>query len=63
MRRFDYSFLKNLKAPSSSFEEVASLLPDISITTIEKVIAPLVKEGKVMKIGDKSNAKYRSNKK
>lgn len=44
-------------------QEVASLLPDISITTIEKVIASLVKEGMVIKIGDKSNAKYRSNKK
>lgn len=44
-------------------QEVASLLPDISITTIEKVIASLVKEGMVIKIGDKSNTKYRSNKK
>lgn len=44
-------------------QEVASLLPDVSITTIEKVISTLVKEGKITKVGDKAKAKYRSNKK
>lgn len=43
--------------------EVVSLLPDVSVTTIEKVISSLVKEGKITKIGDKTKAKYISNKK
>ncbi len=38
--------------------EILKLLPDISITTIEKVLANLIKENKIYKIGTYKNAKY-----
>lgn len=41
-----------------SKKEIQSLLPDISVTTIEKVLSNMLKEGKIMKIGTTNNAKY-----
>ena len=38
--------------------EIKELLPDISITTIEKVLADLLKAGKIQKIGNTINTKY-----
>ena len=41
-----------------SKKEIISLLPDISVTTIEKVLSTMLKEGKIQKIGNTSNARY-----
>lgn len=41
-----------------SKHEIISLLPDVSITTIEKVLSNMVKEGKIIKIGTTKSAKY-----
>ncbi len=41
-----------------SKKEIENLLPDISITTIEKVLSIKLKEGKIKKIGTTNNAKY-----
>lgn len=38
--------------------EIQELLPDVSITTIESVLAKLLKENKIYKIGTFKNAKY-----
>ena len=38
--------------------DIQELLPDISVTTIEAVIAKLIKENKIYKIGTFKNAKY-----
>ena len=38
--------------------EIQELLPDVSTTTIEAVLAKLIKEGKIFKIGTYKNAKY-----
>ena len=38
--------------------DIADLLPDISTTTIEAVLAKLIKEGKILKIGNFKDAKY-----
>ena len=38
--------------------EIKDLLPDVSITTIEKVLSDLMKAGKIQKIGNASNTKY-----
>ena len=41
-----------------SKKEILNLLPDISLTTIEKVLSNMMKDGKIVKIGSTSNAKY-----
>lgn len=41
-----------------SKKEIQKLLPDVSITTIEAVLATLIKENKIYKIGTYKNAKY-----
>ena len=38
--------------------DIASLLPDVSVTTIEAVLAKMVKEGKAVKSGSTKNARY-----
>lgn len=38
--------------------DIQDLLPDVSITTIELVLAKLIKENKIYKIGTYKNAKY-----
>ena len=42
-------------------KEIMSLLPDVSITTIEKVLSNMLKEGKIKKIGTTSNSRYIKN--
>ena len=42
-----------------SKEEIASRFPEISITTVERVLGKLVREGKIEKIGTYRNARYR----
>ena len=42
-----------------SKEEIAARFPEISITTIERVLGKLVKEGKIEKIGTYRNARYK----
>lgn len=41
-----------------SKKNLISLLPDISVSTIEKVLNTLLKENKIIKIGSTSNARY-----
>lgn len=41
-----------------SKQEIINLLPDISISTIEKVLSDLLKENKIIKIGTTKNSKY-----
>ena len=38
--------------------DIQELLPDVSVTTIEAVLAKLIKENKIYKIGTYKNAKY-----
>ena len=38
--------------------DIHEFLPDVSITTIEAVLAKLIKENKIYKIGTYKNAKY-----
>lgn len=38
--------------------DIKDLLPDVSITTIEKVLADLLKAGKIMKMGNAASTKY-----
>lgn len=45
-----------------SKKEIINLLPDVSVTTIEKVLSTMLKEGKIQKIGNTSNARYLKNK-
>ena len=42
-----------------SKEEIAARFPEISITTVERVLGKLVREGKIEKIGTFRNARYR----
>lgn len=41
-----------------SKKEIKDLLPDVSITTIEKVLSEMLKDGKIIKIGSTSKARY-----
>ena len=41
--------------------DIHELLPDVSVTTIESVLAKLLKENKIYKIGTYKNAKYLKN--
>jgi hypothetical protein len=42
-----------------SKQELWQMIPDISVTTIEKVIGDLLKEGQIIKYGQFKNAKYK----
>lgn len=42
-----------------SKEEIAARFPEISITTVERVLGKLTAEGKIEKIGTYRNARYR----
>lgn len=42
-----------------SKEEIAARFPEISITTVERVLGKLVREGKIEKIGTFRDARYR----
>lgn len=44
-----------------SKKEIMSLLPDISISTIEKVLSDLIKENKIIKIGTTRDVRYYKN--
>ena len=41
--------------------DIQELLPDVSVTAIESVLAKLLKENKIYKIGTYKNAKYLKN--
>ena len=41
-----------------SKKEIKDLLPDVSITTIEKVLSDMIKRGEISKIGSTNNARY-----
>jgi Fic family protein len=41
-----------------SKREICSLLPDVSLTTVESVLAAMLKEGRIVKIGSTKNTKY-----
>ena len=43
-----------------SKNDISQKLPEISISTIERVLGQLMKDGKIEKIGDFKNARYRS---
>ena len=45
-----------------SKRDIVALLPDVSITTIEKVLSTMLKEEKIKKIGSTNNCKYHRNK-
>ena len=42
-----------------SKEEIAARLPEISVSTVERVLGKLVREGKIEKIGTYRDARYR----
>jgi len=44
-----------------SKSDIQELLPDVSVTTIEAVLAKLLKNNKIYKIGTFKNAKYLKN--
>ena len=41
-----------------SKKEIQDLLPDISVSTIERVLSEMLKDGKILKIGATNSAKY-----
>ncbi len=51
------SLVLNSLLPISK-KELSGLLPDISVSTIERVLAEMLKEGKISKIGSFKNARY-----
>lgn len=52
------TLLQNTLVPLSK-EEIYSRLPDISVTTVERVLGQMVKEGQVIKIGQGRATRYR----
>ena len=40
-------------------KELLDLLPDVSVSTIERVLAQMLKEGKIQKLGSFKNARYK----
>lgn len=42
-----------------SKKDIRDLLPDVSVSTIERVLADLIREGKIMKLGSTIDARYR----
>ena len=55
--RIKQAVIKSIVPISKS--EIAKLLPDVSISTIEVVLAKLVKDGTIVKIGSSRSTKYR----
>ena len=41
-----------------SKKEIKDLLPDVSVTTIEKVLSDMLKKGEIIKVGTTNNARY-----
>ena len=41
-----------------SKKEISDILPDVSVTTIETVLGKMLKEGRILKIGEGKNTKY-----
>ncbi len=54
--RIEATVLNSL--PPISKKEIGELLPDVSITTIETVLARMLKEDKIMKVGEGTKTKY-----
>jgi Fic family protein len=54
--RIEATILNSLLPVSK--KEILYILPDVSMTTIEVVLAVLLKQGKIKKIGNYKNAKY-----
>jgi len=50
--------LRNSFVPVSK-SEILQRLPDISATTVERVMADMLKEGQIVKIGTFRNARYK----
>lgn len=59
--RIEATLLNSLAPISKS--EINNILPDVSNTTIEKVLGTMLKEGKIKKIGSSRNTKYIRNSK
>ena len=57
--RIEATILNNLTPISKS--EICSILPDVSATTVEVVLASMVKDGTIIKIGNGRNTKYIKN--
>ena len=53
------NFLEQSFVPVAK-SDISRKLPEISISTIERVLAQLIKDGRIEKIGDFKNARYRS---
>ena len=41
-----------------SKKEISDILPDVSVTTIESVLSKMIKENKIVKIGEGRNTRY-----
>lgn len=41
-----------------SKKEISYILPDVSVTTIESVLSKMIKENKIIKIGEGRNTRY-----
>ena len=54
--RIEHAVLTSLLPISKA--DIAYLLPDVSVTTIEAVLAKMVKEGKIVKSGSTKDARY-----
>ena len=52
------TLLMSTYAPVSK-REICERLPDVSVTTVERVLADLMREGRVVKIGSYRDARYR----
>ena len=39
-------------------KEISNILPDVSVTTIESVLSKMIKENKIIKIGEGRNTRY-----
>jgi Fic family protein len=52
--------IKNSLLPLSK-QEIARILPDISINTIAAALGPLVKDGNIVKVGNYKDARYKAN--
>lgn len=52
--------LLNAFVPISK-EEICARLPDISVTTVERVLGAMQKDGRIVKIGSYRDARYKSN--
>ncbi len=57
-RKLNENTLMHSFVPVSK-EEIAARFPEISVTTVARVIGKLVREGKIEKIGTFRNARYR----